>query len=374
MKGGLIKNKMKKLMKKKVNVFGKSIPVFAIVLMSFAIVSAALIPYFGQITGLVTVSQGLTVDGLEYSITDITDVYEGFTSLETKMITSGGHLLENGATVPATVYLNTVCSSNDACAGIDITTDTVGLSTTWSWVADAFADVSLSGDTVTLIADKAPTTVGPWISSEARIVIDAEDVGVTTLNDLLTMSWNVDVVSGYIAHVDVLIDTTGDGLADDALVFEYAKKQAPFDNVGSYPTGNSIDTFGDKGILDGTSFAWLTTEDAGAVGDPGYTAYTLADWKSGQTSSKHSKNIPANVAVIRFEIEVDGWDQTHDGAVAESHISNIVINAESVEIATLLNPVTVNNGGSLAFYVNSDFPKMLKPDIYTITTTVDDEA
>ena len=40
---------MKRLMKKKVNVFGKSVPVFAIVLLSFALVSAALVPYISNV-------------------------------------------------------------------------------------------------------------------------------------------------------------------------------------------------------------------------------------------------------------------------------------------------------------------------------------
>ena len=43
---------MKRLMKKKVNVFGKSVPVFAIVLLSVALVSAALVPYLSNmVTG-----------------------------------------------------------------------------------------------------------------------------------------------------------------------------------------------------------------------------------------------------------------------------------------------------------------------------------
>ena len=59
---------MKKLMKKKVNVFGKAIPVFAIVLMSFAIVSAALVGYVSNtITVQVTVESPLQIDITEAS-------------------------------------------------------------------------------------------------------------------------------------------------------------------------------------------------------------------------------------------------------------------------------------------------------------------
>ena len=47
-------------MKKKVNVFGKSVPVLVIALMSLALVSAALVPYISNtITGLITVSHPL---------------------------------------------------------------------------------------------------------------------------------------------------------------------------------------------------------------------------------------------------------------------------------------------------------------------------
>ena len=54
---------MKRLMKKKVNVFGKSVPVFAIVLLSVALVSGALVPYLSNvITGMVTVKSPLEMN------------------------------------------------------------------------------------------------------------------------------------------------------------------------------------------------------------------------------------------------------------------------------------------------------------------------
>ena len=93
---------MKKLMKKKVNVFGKGVPVFVIVLLGLAIVSAALLPYFGKITGLVTVSQGLLVDGLSVQTGsgNIQDSYDSFTSLQNPTYVLP-HELENHASVQA---------------------------------------------------------------------------------------------------------------------------------------------------------------------------------------------------------------------------------------------------------------------------------
>ena len=228
----------------------------------------------------------------------------------------------------------------------------------------------MSGGIVTLNADKFSND--DWSSSEARITIDASDVGVETLDDLLTMSWNVNVVTGYIAHVDVLIDTTGDGEADDALVFEHAKVVAPFDDIPSYPTAGTYDTLGSKSpIINGNSIAWLTSEDSGPIGGAGYTAHTLADWKSGQISKKHGKDIPVNVAVIRFEIEVDGWDQTFTGVIAESEISNIVINGISKEISAFGSTPTLESGFRDTFYINNVFDEMIAAGTYNLQTTVD---
>jgi len=61
-------------------------------------------------------------------------------------------------------------------------------------------------------------TVGD--GDEARIHIDMPTG--TTLADILEISWKEYTVSGYAPHVDIILDTTGDGIKDDALVIEYA--------------------------------------------------------------------------------------------------------------------------------------------------------
>ncbi len=336
--------------------------------------------YFGVITGSVVVTQGLFVDGLLWNVADKITYSADFTSLEAKMITSG-HYLDNRATVPATVYLNTVCNSGDNCNGIDISTDTVGLSTTWSWVSGANADASLSGNTVTLIADGAPSET-PWVASEARIVINAKDVGITTLSDLQYMSWDVDVNSGYIAHVDVYLDTNEDGDydsgIDDVLVFEAAKVDPTICDAitTSYPTGDNIDTLG-RGIINSDAHAWLSSGLSGGCITPNFLASygPLSDWQSsgGKEGNTYKPNeeisqpydIDGDTLVLRFEIEVDGWI-----ANSKSVIGNIVINSVPVEMKILTNPVVVPSGSIQGFYINSKFPKMLVPDTYTITTEV----
>ena len=57
---------MKKLMKKKVNMFGKEFSVFALVMVAMVtLASAALLPYFGLITGNAIVSQSVILEDNE---------------------------------------------------------------------------------------------------------------------------------------------------------------------------------------------------------------------------------------------------------------------------------------------------------------------
>jgi hypothetical protein len=67
---------IKKLMSKKVSIFGKKVSMFAIVLMSFALVSAALVPYLSNvITGNVVVS-----NPMEISLSNINGPWPTFVS------------------------------------------------------------------------------------------------------------------------------------------------------------------------------------------------------------------------------------------------------------------------------------------------------
>ena len=108
---------MRKIMKKKVNVFGKKLPVFAILLVGMAVmVSAALITYWGTITGLVIISQGLILDGGTWDV-PIEKTWDSFTSLEAMTFVSA-HNLKNTADVNAEVELVKTCTPN-TCNAVD---------------------------------------------------------------------------------------------------------------------------------------------------------------------------------------------------------------------------------------------------------------
>jgi len=181
---------------------------------------------------------------------------------------------------------------------------------------------------------------------DSGIYITAEDAGVETLDDLINMSWNVNVLSGYIAHVDVLIDTTGDGVADDALVFEYDKVDDGCGDGVPFPLGE-MNTFGDKGIISDSSYAWLSSGSPGnCQGDIDYTVKTLAEWKA------------LDYTVIGFDVEIDNWI-----VESKSNVKNILINGNEVEL-------TLKPSQSLDFRVLTEFG-LLNIGDYTITTTVD---
>ena len=196
---------------------------------------------------------------------------------------------------------------------------------------------------------------------ENRIHIAAADAEVSTLSDLTSITFEQDVIAGYVGHVDVLLDTNGDGVKDDALVFEYASVDSDCSNPSGYPTGE-MSTFGDKGYVDDSAYAWLTT------GPPGpcsalptvFFRHPLADWKlSPDSSEANGKNISGTTTIIGFEFEVDSWimDST-------AKMWDLKINDVEVELFTLQSLQTLD------FYTETQFG-VEHSGKYTLTTNVD---
>ena len=154
-------------------------------------------------------------------------------------------------------------------------------------------------------------------TNEGRVRIEFPN-GLTLAN-LNSISWMQYVESGYASHVDVFYDNTADGVADDTLVFEYAKVDpADCDDAADYPTG-AVNTFDDKGIVDVDAYAWLSSGPSGPCGDAGTfdaNHKSLADWKLALPTAD----------VIAIEIEVDGWI-----GESEAFIDDVTINGELVE-------------------------------------------
>ena len=185
-------------------------------------------------------------------------------------------------------------------------------------------------------------------TNEARLRINL--ASGTTLSDLDSISWMQFVDHGYISHVDVLLDTAGDGGGvDDALVFEYAKVDPEdCDDSEDYPTG-SVNTFGDKGIVDSGAFAWLNSGPPGPCGDSVFDAghKSLAGWKTAFPNAK----------VIALEIEVDGWIEESEAFLDDVKINDVLVEnfdgeqLVDVEIVALtlvsISPMNLNFGSRI---------------------------
>ena len=216
-------------------------------------------------------------------------------------------------------------------SAISTTTD---LSFTGNGSSNISTDWAFSGsESVRLYAEK----INYPPSNEARINVTFD--APMPLNDLENVSWRANVTQGYLPHVDVFLDN------GETLVFEYAKVQTPCDN-SPYPTGN-LNTFEDKGMVDDSAYAWLSSGPAGYCGLPAFDANhkSLADWKTNYASAN----------IIRIEIEIDGWIPTF--AEHEAYVDDVMINGELVtffdEIIPIISSFDItgayNNSGNLTF-------------------------
>ncbi|MDP3918984.1 MAG: hypothetical protein Q8Q35_03735 [Nanoarchaeota archaeon] len=224
------------------------------------------------------------------------------------------------------LYIFLVLSLSFVVSADELNVHSANLSTIVSTEPGAVADASIDLGIVTLVAEKFSTD--DWTASEARIVISAEDVGVEKLSDLETITWDANVISGYIPHVDVIIQVDE---SEDALVFEAAKVNPEVCETNElYPTG-SQNTLG-RGIIENGSYAWLNSGNPGpgCVLDTnaGFYTHTLSDWQNGpSTSDANGKVISGDTPILRFEIEVDPWI-----ADSEAEISNIQVNGNEYHL------------------------------------------
>ncbi|MBI2043222.1 hypothetical protein HYT25_02430 [Candidatus Pacearchaeota archaeon] len=211
---------------------------------------------------------------------------------------------------------------------------TSDLSVTGSAISQISTNWNFSGsESVYLQADNI-TSYPP--SNEARINITF-DVPVPLI-DLENISWQANVVQGYLPHADIFLDN------GEVLVFEYAKvDQSNCDNA-PYPTGN-LSTFDDKGILTNLSYAWLNSGPPGPCGDSTFdnNHKSLADWKINYSGAN----------ILKIQIEIDGWIPQY--LEHESYVDDVVINGQIVEFFDEVFPTLNSTTISGAYFNGSDY-------------------
>ena len=371
---------MRKLLKKKVNIFGKTIPVFVIVLLGLGLVSAALIGYFGVITGSVVVTQGLFLDDKIWSEADDITYVGDLTSLEEKTVSSGVHTLWNKAKVDAEFGLVTTCVNGASAPCGD------------NPLEDATPTVEYLLDADLIVWDASKGYIDADFAAGREVVTVILPEG-TTLGNLRDIDFEQYVISGYPASVNILLDVNGDSVfdslkdletglltdgADDVLKIEWAHNpMAHYAIVPPYTItedyNNWFHVFKDSAIIDDSSIAWLYTGKPGAPGEIEFNDGTLAEWKVGKPrgttcwyvddawKSKSCNDVMINKNTLVYGIQIETL-----GFIAQSSakVRNIKVNDDFYEISGL--PA----GEQTDFEVLTDFPKMILPDVYTITTRV----
>jgi hypothetical protein len=322
---------MKKLMNKKVNLFGKGIPVFVIAILGMALVTAALLPYFGKITGLVTVTgQGLLVDGLSMPASDsIEDTYEDFTSLEAKTFVTL-HNLTNEADVDAVVNLDDACSpssSPHSCNEINVSYyNLTGYSEEFLAEDTHFNNTNITvedlGDSILWTLEVPQNAVYGTGRGSGGQVVWSVSIGVG--NEILYQVHNNDGTDHSFDFGTYLYSEYDNGWhtgSDNTLVSEMEGIEA----TGEYIDGEIFTIEIDKSRLDTEEFKWVV-----------YANY-------------ETDALPEDFS----------WSDTN------------TTNFKTAEVGTeLTNPITVPTGETIDFAIVTEFPQMTYPGDYNITTKV----
>ena len=158
------------------------------------------------------------------------------------------------------------------------------------------------------------TGIGQTVPTEDRITVKVKPR--TTLGDIQSISWSVYIVTGYLPHVDMVLDTDDDGIRDAVLVCEGA-----YQNGGSaagFTTGAWGQTFpGATGtyvnwspsfgtgnpsatMVDGTTDVWLSP----STPNPDQLSINkLSNYQSAAGLWGVNEDTP----VLFLELEVDNW-------------------------------------------------------------------
>jgi len=367
---------MRKLLKKKVNVFGKGIPVFAIVILGLALVSAALLPYFGKITGLVTVtSQGLLVDGLSYpGSQEIEEVWEDstFTSLEERTYVNV-HTLTNEANVQANGSIVSECvATKTNCTGIDYR------------AVEYFDDAGVQAYDIP--SGATPITDFSQITGSGDYVIKN---GVTLNSDVTITYNNVKVYAetqGFTIDGPGKLVVTGSGFLIQGFKF-----------IGSSKYGLELGYNADNAEIRNNEFSgnhqhglYINPASGIVVENNVFDVTGVAIGSDGHTGTIVRKNVFTDKVT-----EVMGASGTYDVDFTENNILtgaplndasggvgdfNAIGNyfAEGINTVGTVNAdwmtktdFSIAPQGVDKFATLASFPKMLVPDIYTITTTVE---
>lgn len=170
-------------------------------------------------------------------------------------------------------------------------------------------------------------------AGEARVLIPV-DMTLAEIAGTSGMTWDENLVTGYESHADVYFDINEDGVAEDAIVFEYAY------NTGTWP------------LIDNAAMGWANSGAPGPLGAAAHIHHSLADWCIGvtYTTSAGTFTVSGTTKVIRVEIEVDNWIVD-----SEAYIDDVEINDVTHDLEPTIQAFVSGTPTPLPVFAGSEF-------------------
>ena len=329
---------MRKLMKKKVKIFKKEISVFLIVMIGvIGLVSAALIPYFGSITGSATVTQSVIVSPpgeLKFS-------FDGSTNTAGKSFTDCGFSVKNNADVAALIQFGSSCSN---------TTGTEGPSTE--------VDINWSVE-----CDGIGTEIYGILELDNKVGdIDSDNDFCTTtewdrINDSTIATLLYSIVGdefGYDLNAEGLMISTEYSLI-------YYADDWPGNNPGALIATGTSDGSGDLIISGSTDLGMSLPHPNDA------NAKETCDYCTNGCNPTDSHCKGAKIWLVPSS----DYDETNKKLTAWNQ-ANYLFETDLITYSkNTVNEITLpSNGGGFDFCIDNEFEINLVPDTYTRTTEV----
>lgn len=344
---------------KKVKIFGRGIPILAIVaiVMTAGMASAALLSYYGKITATANVEQSVVVDDQDY----LNPIVERFDTVGGNTVVMP-HILTNRSEISATVNFETSCSA------VDINDD---------WMKP-------DGVTVTYLKPLGYTYNTTIEVNDSGLFLDVtvEDIGDEVV-------WTFDFP---------VEEFTGDGNLNVALIIALdGEDEGPAFQIHNNDGTDSSHDWGTWLVS-----PWGPTIDDGWFGwhsGDTNTPVTELDW----VEATGNRNVPHGEGILQIKIEKSklgpafhwaanptvgsGFFAVYDVDMEIPDISlgfdwgNPIVSTIFVdaivstnyiyaELMGATNEITIPPGEERGFVIVYNFDIATKPGIYTITTTV----
>ena len=329
---------MKKLREKKINLFGKKVSVFVIVIMSLALVSAALLTYYGVITGMAVVSQSVIVEDSPITGAWDTSLVAGTTVVDcdTDQGEEGsGHSVKNNADVEAPVQFGTTCRN---VAGTD---DGVQYESYIDW-ADGIDSPECDG---------IVTEIYGVLKLTSKNVVFGQSPWTETADMKATVKYTI-VGDEFSAEV---IDSEGEWNLDNYVLVYYSDNIDRFTNPSVAIKVEYVDEnlpYADDENVDEYNYCGDTYEEGISTGDNYEHCHGAKIWY-----------VPASALT-------DNEDGTW--AINWGQASNFLFETDLIMYSDDTGNVMdlLANGGGFNFCESNAFALNLVPDTYTIRTEI----